>query len=279
MRSEVVDRISQFDNSISVQNDIQTETNLDYNSILLVIGKTGSGKRFNIGNELATLKYLDHDFVQILYVINNPNDLTLMKLKDLIEVPIRFISYEESRDCIQELRQYTQAYDEIIEKGLIEQITDDCKQDILQFFHLRDFVQKPFYNIIIYDDAMNIFKKPTSPEWPFRPRAHRRVNRPGLNLDGTSELWAIQSKDLTFLFLHKDMFSIEDSNTDAVINLSLTSFSEVGYTHEITDVNNLETRLDVIEQSIESLPTYSVVDHIHEITDANNLDAKLTNYS
>ena len=59
-----------------------------------------------------------------------------MKLKDLIEVPIRFISCEESEDCIQELRQYTQAYDEIIEKGLINQLTDDCKQDILQYFSL-----------------------------------------------------------------------------------------------------------------------------------------------
>ena len=106
VRSEVPDRISQFDNSISVQHDIHPEMNLDYNSILLVNGKTGNGKTFNIGNELATLKYLDHDFVQILYVMNNPNDLTLMKLKDLIEVPIRFISYEESGDCIQELRQY-----------------------------------------------------------------------------------------------------------------------------------------------------------------------------
>ena len=160
VKFEVLDRISQFDNSISVQHDIHPEMNLDYNSILLVIGKT-----FNIGNEVATLKYLDHDFVQILYVTNNPNDLTLMKLKDLIEVPIRFISYDESGDCIQELRQYTQAYNEIIEKGLIQQLTDDFKQDMLQFFHLKDFVQKPFYNIIIYDDAMNIFKKPTSPEF------------------------------------------------------------------------------------------------------------------
>ena len=165
VRSEVLDQLSQFNNSVSVQHEIHPEMNFDYNSILLVIGKTGSGKTFNIGNELATLKYIDHDFVQVLYVTNNPNDLTLLKLKDLIEVPIRFISYEESEDCIQELRQYMQAYDEIIEKGLTEKITDDCKEDILQFFHLKDFVSKAFYTIIIYDDAMNIFSKPSSKEF------------------------------------------------------------------------------------------------------------------
>ena len=80
-----------------------------------------------------------------------------MKLKDLIEVPIRFISYEEFGDFIQELRQYAQAYDEIMEKGLTDQITNDCKEDVLQFFQLKDFVDKSFYNIIIYDNAMNIF--------------------------------------------------------------------------------------------------------------------------
>ena len=79
--------------ALMFRDDIHPEMNLDYNSILLVIGKTGSGKTFNIGNELATLKYLDHNFIQILYVTNNPNDLTLMKLKSLIEVPISFISY------------------------------------------------------------------------------------------------------------------------------------------------------------------------------------------
>ena len=139
--------------------------NFDYNSILLVIGKTGSGKTFNINNELATLKYIDHDFVQVVYVSDNPNDLTLLKLKDLIEVPVKMLSYAESEDYIKELREYTQAYDEIIEKGLEDKITDDCKEDILSFFHLENFVKKPFYNIIIYDDAMNIFKKPASKEF------------------------------------------------------------------------------------------------------------------
>ena len=42
-----------------------------------------------------------------------------------------------------------------------------------------------------------------------------------------------------FIFIEKlTMFSIEDSNTVDVINLNLTSFSEVGHTHEISDVDN-----------------------------------------
>ena len=51
------------------------------------------------------------------------------------------------------------------------------------------------------------------------------------------------------------MFSIDDSNADdyTLINLDLTSFSEVGHTHEITDVNNLETRLEAIESSLTNI--------------------------
>ena len=75
------------------------------------------------------------------------------------------------------------------------------------------------------------------------------------------------------------MFSLEDSNTDNIINLNLTSFSEVGHTHEITDVNNLETKLDTIHNLVNSinlegestmsidLTNYSEVGHIHTVED------------
>ena len=45
------------------------------------------------------------------------------------------------------------------------------------------------------------------------------------------------------------MFSIDDAkdDDDTVINLNLTSFSEVGHTHEITDVNNLARSLQDLE--------------------------------
>ena len=84
------------------------------------------------------------------------------------------------------------------------------------------------------------------------------------------------------------MFSIEDSNTDDVINLNLTSFPEVGHTHEITDVNNLETKLDTITNLVNSinfegestisidLTNYSEVGHTHTVNGITNL---VTNYS
>ena len=104
------------------------------------------------------------------------------------------------------------------------------------------------------------------------------------------------------------MFSVDDANADDdPINLDLTNYSEVGHTHEITDVINLEERLEAIEQAIEALELqeseaklsdddersqgtsssqasesinidltdYSKVGHTHEISDITNLGEKL----
>lgn len=165
VRQEVLNQLDKFNNSVSVQHQVHPEINFDYNSLLLVIGQTGSGKTFNVQNELVALSHIKHDFVQIVYVTNNPNDLTLVKMKDLITVPIDFVNYEESEEYISELREYIQAYDEIKEKRLESKITDECRDDILNHLHLTNFTKKNIYTIIVYDDAMNVFKKPTSKEF------------------------------------------------------------------------------------------------------------------
>ena len=50
------------------------------------------------------------------------------------------------------------------------------------------------------------------------------------------------------------MFSVNDANDDDdTINLNLNTYSEVGHTHEISDVNNLEARLEAIESSLTTI--------------------------
>ena len=165
VRHDVLEQLNKFDNSISVQHRVHPEINFDYNSILLVIGKTGSGKTFNVNNELVALSYVPNDFTHVVYVSNNPNDLTFEKLKKLINLPITRITYDESKEYISTLREYIQAYDEIKSKHLEDKITDECKNEILDYLCLDDFTQKNIYTIIIYDDAMNVFKNPLSKEF------------------------------------------------------------------------------------------------------------------
>lgn len=165
VNNDVLEQLSKFDNTVSIQHHVHPEINFDYNSILLVIGKTGSGKTFNVDKELVALSYIPHKFTHIVYVSNNPNDLTFAKLKNLINIPITRVTYDESCEYITDLREYIQAYDEIQAKKLETKITDDCKEEILDYLQLPDFSQKDIYTIIIYDDAMNVFKNPTSKEF------------------------------------------------------------------------------------------------------------------
>ena len=180
VRQEVLEQLDKFDNSISVQHEIHPEINFCYNSILLVIGKTGSGKTFNVNNELVALKYIPNDIIGVIYVSNNPNDMTIQKLRELIEIPVKTISYNESEDYIVNLRKYIQAYDRIKSEKLEDMLSEECKKDILSnldlsdferknIYHvnldLSDFERKNIYHVIIYDDAMNVFKKPNSKEF------------------------------------------------------------------------------------------------------------------
>ena len=165
VRREVINQLNKYDNSISVQHQVHPEINFEYNSILLVIGKTGSGKTFNVDNELVALSYIPHNFTHVVYVTNNPNDLTFEKMKGLINLPITMISYQESCEYISTLREYIQAYDEIKTKHLEDRITDECRNDILNYLCLKDFSKKDIYTLIIYDDAMNVFKNPASKEF------------------------------------------------------------------------------------------------------------------
>ena len=51
------------------------------------------------------------------------------------------------------------------------------------------------------------------------------------------------------------MFSIDDANydEDEPIKLDLENYSEVGHTHVITDVINLEDRLEAIEAKLDNM--------------------------
>lgn len=165
VRQDVEKQLHKFDNSISVQHKIHPEINFDYNSILLVIGKTGSGKTFNVFNEMVALSYVNNDITHIVYVTNNPNDITFAKIKDLISTPITQISYEESCEYLSTLRDYIQAYDEIKTNHLENKITEECRYNILEHLQLNDFSKNSIYTVVIYDDAMNVFKRPGSKEF------------------------------------------------------------------------------------------------------------------
>ena len=175
LRQEIQNEFSKYNNIDNVQHDIHPEINLRYNTLNIFVGQRGSGKTYNGFNEVAAmapigastegLSKINSKFHKFIYVSNNPNDETYKKFKPFITIPHELVDYEHAEDKINDLREYKQAYDEIKEKHLENKITDECRDEILDKLSIKDFKAKSLHTLIMYDDAMEVFKKPSSKQF------------------------------------------------------------------------------------------------------------------
>ena len=162
LRNDIQREFSKYDSIDNVQHDVHPEVNIRYNTLNIFLGQRGSGKSFNGFNEVAAISRIKSKYHLFIYVSNNPNDVTYTKFKSFITIPHVQISYDEAEDYINELREYKLAYDEIKQHHIEDSITDECRDDILKYLHINDFTQPSLHTLIMYDDAMEVFKKPSS---------------------------------------------------------------------------------------------------------------------
>lgn len=177
LRCDVENVFSQFDNQDNVQHEVDPEVNIYYNTLNLFLGQRGSGKTFNCFNEMAAIcRVPNNKYHLFIYVSNNPNDETYKRFKLLITQPIVQIKYDEAEAFIQKIIDYKQDYDKIKEKHLEGKLTDECVKDFQDVLRIRDFRAPSLHTLILYDDAMNIFKKSNSKQfrWLLENR-HTRI--------------------------------------------------------------------------------------------------------
>ena len=174
LRQEIQREFSKFDNVDNIQHDIHPEVNIRYNTLNIFVGQRGSGKTYNGFNEAAmiaklgtvtSISKLGTKFHKFIYVSNNPNDETYKKFIPFLTIPHELVSYDDAEAAINDLREYKQAYDEIKEKHLEKKITDDCRDEILDALCIDDFSAPSLHTLIMYDDAMEVFKKPSSKQF------------------------------------------------------------------------------------------------------------------
>ncbi|KAA6376171.1 MAG: hypothetical protein EZS28_028302 [Streblomastix strix] len=111
-----------------IQSSILKELNFTYNSIILLIGQRGSGKTYNI--------------------------------------PTKIVPYAEVNGVLDELIEGKQAYDQVVQLKIEKFLEDDSKQNILDKSGANEFKIKSPHTIVLFDDAMSIFKNKKSP--PFK---------------------------------------------------------------------------------------------------------------
>ena len=175
LRKDVMNEFSKYNNVDNVQHPIHPEIDIMYNSLNIFLGQRGSGKTFNAFNIAALISRARTKYHLFVFVSNNPNDETFRKFNPLLRIPSVMIPYDKSEEFLTELIDYKQAYDEIKFKHLEYRITDECRDDILSHLHIRDFTAPSLHTLVLYDDALEVFKKPTSKE--FRYLLENRHNR------------------------------------------------------------------------------------------------------
>ena len=156
---------NKLDTQDNVQHEINPEVNIYYNSLNLMLGQRGSGKTFNSFNEMAMICNVPNKYHLFIYVSNNPNDATYTRFKTLISQPIVQIKYEEAENYIQKIIDYKQDYDKIKAQHLENKMPPDFKQNMMEVLHIQHFMAPSLHTLVLYDDAMNVFKKTTSKQF------------------------------------------------------------------------------------------------------------------
>ncbi|KAA6391406.1 MAG: hypothetical protein EZS28_013067 [Streblomastix strix] len=79
-------------------------------------------------------------------------------MSSLITIPTKIVTYGEIDGAINDLIEAKAAYDTVVEMHLINQLTSDSKQEILNTVGAENFKMKYPHTLVLFDDAMSIFQ-------------------------------------------------------------------------------------------------------------------------
>jgi hypothetical protein len=151
-----------IDKREQLQSVIDPELNFRRNSINLYIGRRGSGKTYNVLRELIKLSHLPDQggYNSFVYCTDKTNDNTVKELLGLIKLRVRVVTYADMKPFLTDLVNAKNAYEDVIANGLQDEITDERREDLFNTIDDSDFTQQTPATAILYDDAINIFRKP-----------------------------------------------------------------------------------------------------------------------
>jgi hypothetical protein len=78
----------------------------------------------------------------------------------MVKLKVRVVSYDNMPTFLADLIDAKNAYQDAIEKGVLYELSNETYKDILPALDLNQIVNTTPGTIILYDDAINIFKKP-----------------------------------------------------------------------------------------------------------------------
>ncbi|KAA6403792.1 MAG: hypothetical protein EZS28_000685 [Streblomastix strix] len=84
-------------------------------------------------------------------------------MSTLITIPTKIVTYGEIDGVLNDLIEAKAAYDTVVEKHLINQLTSDSKQEILTTIGAENLKMKYPHTLVLFDDAIQVFKNKQLP--------------------------------------------------------------------------------------------------------------------
>ncbi|KAA6359261.1 MAG: hypothetical protein EZS28_045212 [Streblomastix strix] len=84
-------------------------------------------------------------------------------MSTLITIPTKIVTYAAIYGVLNDLIEAKAAYDTVVEKHLINQLTSDSNQEILTTIGAENFKMKYPHTLVLFDDAMSVFKNKQLP--------------------------------------------------------------------------------------------------------------------
>jgi hypothetical protein len=97
-------------------------------------------------------------YTTFLYVSDKTNDCTVNELINLIQLNVKIVAYEDCLSVLNDIIDAKSAYEDALNKGLEDKLTEKCKNEIFTILGLDDWTEEVPHTAILLDDAINILK-------------------------------------------------------------------------------------------------------------------------
>ena len=136
---------------------IHKDINIYYNSVNIFVGKQGSGKTLSAIEEIIKISSIPNAAHLLIYVskTGEEKDVTFESLRELINIPIAYVSQENAEEYVNALLNYKQLYYTIRKEHLENKIIDEQRMEIFRILKVRDFKAPMLHTLILFDDIAN----------------------------------------------------------------------------------------------------------------------------
>lgn len=136
---------------------IHKDINIYYNSVNIFVGKQGSGKTLSVIEEIIKISSIPNAAHLLIYVSKNGDqkDVTFESLRELINIPIAYVSQDNAEEYVNSLMNYKQLYYTIRKEHLEDQIIDEQRYEIFKALKINDFSSPMLHTLILLEDIAN----------------------------------------------------------------------------------------------------------------------------